>query len=105
MAELWRRVLGVEEVGPEDDFFELGGHSLLATRLLAAVRRAFRIDLPMAALFEATTVASLARALLAHQPEPGHVERAARALAKLRAMTDGERQRAFRKARSEVKAS
>src|SRR5207247_9873209 len=89
----WRRVLGVDDVEPEDDFFELGGHSLHATRLLSAMRRAFRVELPMAAIFEATTVAEQARALIEHQPEPGHVERAAQALARLRAMKDEERRR------------
>ena len=94
VADLWRRLLGVQDIGPEDDFFELGGHSLHATRLLAALRRAFRVELPMAALFEATTVAGLARALVEHQPEPGHIERAARALSKLRALTPDARWRA-----------
>ena len=103
VAQLWRRVLGTEEVGPDDDFFELGGHSLHATRLLAALRRAFRIELPLGELYESTTVAGLARALLAHQPEPGHVERAARALARLRAMTGAQPPGAFESSRSEVK--
>ncbi len=87
VADLWRRVLGVEGIGPEDDFFELGGHSLQAVRLLAALRRAFRVDLPMTAFYETSTVEGVARALIAHQPAEGHVERAARALAKLRSMT------------------
>jgi len=87
VADLWRRILRVEGIGPEDDFFELGGHSLHAVRLLAALRRAFRVDLPMTAFYETATVEGVARALVAHQPGEGHVERAARALARMRSMT------------------
>ncbi|SCF05293.1 amino acid adenylation domain-containing protein [Micromonospora matsumotoense] len=39
VAEVWRAVLGVPEVGVTDDFFDLGGHSLLATRVVARLRR------------------------------------------------------------------
>jgi amino acid adenylation domain-containing protein len=33
LAEIWRRLLGLEQVGLDDNFFELGGHSLLALKL------------------------------------------------------------------------
>ncbi|WP_431729439.1 amino acid adenylation domain-containing protein [Verrucosispora sp. TAA-831] len=39
VAEVWRAVLGVSQVGATDDFFELGGHSLLATQVVARLRR------------------------------------------------------------------
>ncbi|QKW14165.1 non-ribosomal peptide synthetase/MFS transporter [Verrucosispora sp. NA02020] len=39
VADVWRAVLGVTEVGATDDFFELGGHSLLATQVVARLRR------------------------------------------------------------------
>jgi len=91
VADLWRIVLGLRDVGADDEFFEVGGHSLHATRLLALLRRVFRIELPMAALLEATTVARLAAALVEHEPAPGHALRASRALAKLATLTDGER--------------
>jgi amino acid adenylation domain-containing protein len=60
LAGLWREVLGVDAVGVYDSFFELGGHSLLATQLISRVRKAFEVDLPLAAFFDQPTVAGLA---------------------------------------------
>ncbi|XYI03830.1 non-ribosomal peptide synthase/polyketide synthase [Sorangium sp. So ce1128] len=60
LAEIWSEVLGVDRVGADDSFFAVGGHSLLATQVLSRVRRAFAVDLPLRALFEAPTLAGLA---------------------------------------------
>ena len=63
VANIWCDVLGLEQVGKASDFFQLGGHSLLATQAVVRLRSAAAADLPVRALFEAPTVAGLARRL------------------------------------------
>jgi len=64
VARIWARVLGLDEIGIEDDFLELGGHSLLAARIIAEVRQAFGVETPAQALLEARRVADMATVIL-----------------------------------------
>ena len=61
LARIWGQILGKQQVGIYDNFFELGGHSLLATQLTSRIRDTFQVELSVRILFEAPTVASLAK--------------------------------------------
>ncbi|MFF1379241.1 thioester reductase domain-containing protein, partial [Streptomyces sp. NPDC058308] len=60
VAAVWREVLGLREVDPDEDFFEAGGHSLRAVRVLLRLRERLGVDLPVQVFFDAPTVTELA---------------------------------------------
>ncbi|MGY0503162.1 amino acid adenylation domain-containing protein [Nocardia sp. FBN12] len=60
VAEVFATLLGVPEIGLDDNFFDRGGNSLLATRAIARIDQALSTDLVVRDLFEAPTVGSLA---------------------------------------------
>lgn len=64
LAELFAEILKLPRVGIDDSFFDLGGHSLLAGRLLLRIRDVFDKDISIVHLFEAPTVAKLAKKLM-----------------------------------------
>ena len=63
LAELWKELLGLDNVGVHDDFFAIGGHSLLATQVLSRIRRRLEVNLPLRTLFERGTLEQLAEAV------------------------------------------
>jgi acyl carrier protein len=63
IAGIWCEVLGVAEVGSDDNFFDLGGHSLLTIQVQGKLREVFDRPISLVDLFRFTTVASLSRFL------------------------------------------
>jgi malonyl CoA-acyl carrier protein transacylase/thioesterase domain-containing protein/acyl carrier protein len=63
MLAVWRRVLNVRAVEPDDDFFMLGGHSIVAAQLFMLIEQELGLKAPLAALYESPTPRKLARML------------------------------------------
>jgi amino acid adenylation domain-containing protein len=68
IAAVWRDILGVPQVGPNDDFLALGGDSLIAVRIATRLRTRLGCEVAASALFQAGTVAGLARILAVETP-------------------------------------
>jgi amino acid adenylation domain-containing protein/thioester reductase-like protein len=63
LAEIWAQTLGIRQIGIDDNFFEMGGDSLRAVQLIFHVREAFKVELPMVALFDAPTILKFSEAV------------------------------------------
>ena len=73
VADIWTRVLDLEEVGVGDDFMELGGDSLAANELLTLVQEKLGVAMPSSALVDSPTLGAFAHAVsVAQQSGPRH---------------------------------
>ncbi|PHP27771.1 MupA/Atu3671 family FMN-dependent luciferase-like monooxygenase [Limimaricola cinnabarinus] len=72
IAQIWRELLDVEQVGPGDSFFDLGGHSLLAVRAHREIRDRLGVaGLQITDIFGLPRLADLAARIEAElMPEP-----------------------------------
>lgn len=65
----WCEVLEIDEIGIHDIFLDLGGNSLQAMRIAARVQEEFSVEIPLAELFAAATVAEMALVVMVHLTE------------------------------------
>ncbi|TDV53609.1 non-ribosomal peptide synthetase [Actinophytocola oryzae] len=75
LCGLFAELLGIDEVGIDDDFFSLGGHSLLVAKLINRVRGEFGVRIGIRTVFEAPTAARLAVAIGGDGDEDGDEDR------------------------------
>jgi amino acid adenylation domain-containing protein len=73
VARVWSDLLGVQDIGLQDDFFSLGGESLMLTRLAGRLRAEIGGNIDLRGLFDASTVRAQAQLLApiapTHRPE------------------------------------
>ncbi len=59
LAEIWKELLGLPQIGIHDDFFDLGGHSILATRLVSMIRRIMNVEFTIKDVFEFPSIEAM----------------------------------------------
>ncbi|HET8840361.1 MAG TPA: amino acid adenylation domain-containing protein, partial [Ktedonobacteraceae bacterium] len=74
VTSLMAQLLHLQQVSITDNFFELGGHSLLGMQLIARLRQAFQIELPVRLLFDHPVAEDLSLAILEQIIEQGSEE-------------------------------
>ena len=60
ITEIWKSVLGVDQVGLTDNFFDVGGHSLLVIQVQRRMAEHFGRETAITDMFRFTTIAALA---------------------------------------------
>ncbi|RZM28004.1 MAG: amino acid adenylation domain-containing protein, partial [Pedobacter sp.] len=63
LAEIWKELLGVEQVSTQDNFFEIGGHSLMVIKMVSHIKKDFELSIPISVLFKFTTIEELSKYL------------------------------------------
>lgn len=56
VAGIWREVLQVDEISPDDTLFELGGHSLTIMQITARIRETLDVEVPFDVFFDTPTI-------------------------------------------------
>ncbi len=56
LVSIWKQVLKTENVSIHDDFFMMGGHSLLATVVISRIQNVFKVNIPIASMFDFPTI-------------------------------------------------
>jgi phthiocerol/phenolphthiocerol synthesis type-I polyketide synthase E len=92
IAAIWQVALGVDKVGVDDNFFELGGDSLIAIQVISQLKEEFKIDIPVAGLYERLTIrsidalisSSLGEGVLSNESGPNSTSRSDRVLQRKR---------------------
>jgi len=78
LAEIWKEVLGRQDVDRDSDFFDIGGQSIQAMQVVSRIEHSLGIELQWKAMFETATIPALAQRII-----DGDDDRRAHALASM----------------------
>ena len=67
LVRIWQELLGISEVGVNDNFFSMGGHSLNAATLVYRIHKEFDVELPIREVFTSRTIKTLAELIRADE--------------------------------------
>lgn len=71
LAGIFQALLGLNEIGVDDNFFDLGANSLMMVQVVEKIRAELGIKVSLVRLFEFTTLRSLAGAIAGSEGDPG----------------------------------
>jgi amino acid adenylation domain-containing protein len=60
LIEIWKNILGVDEIGIRDNFYELGGHSLKSLKIMSEVVKEFGVEINYKDILINSTIKELA---------------------------------------------
>lgn len=72
LAGIFRALLGLNEIGVDDNFFDLGANSLMMVQVVEKIRAELGIKMSLVRLFEFTTLRSLAGAIAGSEAGSGN---------------------------------
>ena len=72
LAAIFRELLGMNEIGVDDNFFDLGANSLMMVRVVEKIRAELGIKISLVRVFQFPTLSSLAAAIAGSETDPGH---------------------------------
>jgi amino acid adenylation domain-containing protein len=65
LADIWAQILGIDEIGTEDNFFEFGGDSILSIQVISRLRVILGVEISVRSLFTHPTITGLADVIAA----------------------------------------
>ncbi|CAJ1314008.1 non-ribosomal peptide synthetase [Paenibacillus nuruki] len=60
LVEIWKNVLGSQNISVLDNFFEIGGHSLRATQVSSKIHQELNVEISLRDIFQAPTIEKMA---------------------------------------------
>ncbi|MBY7142454.1 acyltransferase domain-containing protein [Virgibacillus sp. NKC19-3] len=83
ITSIFEEILGVQDIGINDNFFTLGGHSLLATKIISKLRDIFKCNINIETLFHNATIEGCHQFIVEYWESEDTVEEIAQTYQKL----------------------